>query len=156
MWRVPWSTPGGTKLVLVLLCKEHWLSELSSLGTGVLTFLGRGVYLSRPVRSVYLLREKAWKDSLPWEFKYLYKFKMIAHKLWSKNHIEFYYMVSSEQLSWLQLTRIICSFGFLPAKEMVKLPLIWSSWCLSCSSSSNSPMHSSSAILECPFLLSVV
>ena len=47
----------GTKLVLVLLCKEHWLSELSSLGTGVPTFLGRGVYLSRPVRYLSVKRK---------------------------------------------------------------------------------------------------
>lgn len=50
-------TQVGLSLVLVQLCKECWLSELSSLETGVLTFLGRGVDLSRPVRYLSVNRK---------------------------------------------------------------------------------------------------
>ena len=50
-------TQVGLRLVLVQLCKECRLSELSSLGTRVLIFLGRGVYLSRPVRYLSVNRK---------------------------------------------------------------------------------------------------
>lgn len=48
-------TQVGRSLVLVQFCREHWLSELSSLSTGILTLLGGRVDLSRPIR--YLSRK---------------------------------------------------------------------------------------------------